>query len=149
MLYRDDVIENDPVYGEKRKLRFSEDFFFSFNDMDTVLIKMLETDPENHLVCQYLMAYYLVNKDLHNFMANLYRISFMHYDALPKAYQEAYVYVLTQPGYNAQGLRYYTIDPAIMSRLEDYAYVLSQDPDARETLGKYFSDTYWYFLHFF
>lgn len=148
LLYRDEMIDNDPVYGGKRKLLFCEDFFFTLNDIVTVLKKMLETDPENHLACQYLMAYYLVNKDLDNFMANLYRLDFMHYDALPKSYQEAFVYVITQPTFNAEGLKYYPINPVIMSQLENYAYVYNQDPNAPQTLGENFSDTYWYFLHF-
>lgn len=69
----------------KKKITDQQRFIFNINDMDTVLKSMLKINPQHKMAFEYLMAYYLVNKDLDSFVENLYLIDEIHYTEIPKS----------------------------------------------------------------
>ena len=147
-LYNDDLINSDPDWGEKRKLMVNEDFFFKVQNMESTLNMMLKENPQNKIAFEYLMAFYMINKDLRNFLNCIPMMEKMNYTEVPVSYQEAIMYII---GLNSRDPMADT--PAYISentknRMKAYAGIYTNYPDAKERLTKNFSGTYWYYLHF-
>lgn len=148
LLYHDELIDNHPVYGEKRKQLVDNDFFMDMNNMEAMLKNFLSENPQNRMAFEYLMGYYLVSKDLDSFLANLNLMEEMHYAEIPKSYQEAIYYMESLEEYQPGEREFYVVSFDVMNRLENYAYIYSNYANPQVTLRNLFSDTYWYYLHF-
>jgi hypothetical protein len=147
-LFNDDLINRDPDWGVKRKLMVKDDFFFKVQNMESTLNMMLKENPQNKIAFEYLMAFYMINKDLRNFLNCIPMMEKMNYKEVPVSYQEAIMYII---GLNSKDPMADT--PAYISentknRMKVYAGIYTNYPDAKERLTKKFSGTYWYYLHF-
>lgn len=147
-LYNDDLVNKDPDWGEKRRLMVKEDFFFKVQNMESTLNMMLKENPQNRIAFEYLMAFYMINKDLRNFLNCIPLMEKMKYKEVPVSYQEAIMYIIglnskdpmaDTPGYISENTK---------NRMKAYAGIYTNYPDAKERLTKNFSGTYWYYLHF-
>ena len=147
-LYNDDLINKHPDWGEKRKLMVKKDFFFKVQNIESTLNMMLKENPQNKIAFEYLMAFYMVNKDLRNFMNCIPMMEKMNYKEIPISYQEAIMYII---GLNTKNPMTNTppyISENTKNRMKAYAGIYTTYPDAKERLNKNFSGTYWYYLHF-
>jgi len=147
-LYNDDLIEKHPDYGEKRELMIKEDFFFRVQNMEGALNMMLKENPGNKMAFEYLMAFYMINKDLSNFVNCIPMMENMDYREVPVSIQEAMMYVIGLTSANPLENAPDYISENTKNRMKAYADIYTRDPDAKERLSKNFSDTYWYYLHF-
>lgn len=59
------------------------------NIIESVLLKLLEKDRRNKMAFEYLMAYYLLGKQLDKFVNNLWRLDNFEYANIPRNYEEA------------------------------------------------------------
>jgi len=147
-LGNEENINSHPDWGEKRKFAVRNDYFFHVMNIEAVLTRMVKEHPDNKMAFEYLMAFYLVNKDLGNFVNYIPVIEKMRYREIPVSYQEAILYVI---GLNNQdpvtnSPAYITTDTKL--RMKAYAEIFSTYPDALQRLEKRFSGTYWFYLHF-
>lgn len=55
-LLSDEAVEGHPVYGELRRKRCHEDYFFGGNSPQQILLKQLEANPGNRMAGEYLKA---------------------------------------------------------------------------------------------
>ena len=147
-LYNEDLINNHPVWGEKRKLMIKKDFFFNAQNMESVLKMLLIENPRNKLAFEYLMAFYLIKKDLRNFIDNLYLMSNLSYLATPVSYQEAIMYVIVLTRKDPVSSLNFNISEDTKSRMKAYADIYTTIKNPQESLKKKFSATYWYYVHF-
>lgn len=147
-LYNDDLINNHPDWGEKRKLMVKEDFFFKVQNIESTLNMMLKENPQNKIAFEYLMAFYMINKDLRNFMNCIPMMEKMNYKEIPISYQEAIMYIIGLNTKNPMANTPSYISQNTKNRMKAYAGIYTTSPDARERLNKNFSGTYWYYLHF-
>lgn len=147
-LYNEEKINNDPDWGEKRKFMVQGDYFFHVQNIEASLNRMIKEHPGNKIAFEYLMAFYMINKDLRNFMNCVPAMETINYKTVPVSYQEAILYIIglsesdpfsKSPQYISQGTK---------SRMKAYADIYTSYRDARERLKKNFSGTYWYYLHF-
>lgn len=147
-LYNDDLINNHPDWGEKRKLMVKEDFFFKVQNIESTLNMMLKENPQNKIAFEYLMAFYMINKDLRNFMNCIPIMEKMNYKEIPISYQEAIMYIIGLNTKNPMTNTPSYISENTKNRMKTYADIYTAYPNSRDRLKKDFSGTYWYYLHF-
>ncbi|MFO7622671.1 MAG: DUF6057 family protein, partial [Bacteroidales bacterium] len=147
-LHNEDMINMHPDWGEKRKFMVRNDYFFHVQNMEAALNRMVKENPGNRLAFEYLMAFYMINKDLRNFMNCIPLLEKMNYREIPVSYQEAMLYIIglstrdpfsQAPSYISSGVR---------NRMREYAEIYTKYDDAEERLWNDHSGTYWYYLHF-
>jgi hypothetical protein len=147
-LYNEDLINSNPDWGEKRKMMIKTDFFFKVEIMEGVLNMLLKENPRNNIAYQYLMAFYLINKDLGNFMKWVPMMNDMGYKRIPVGYQEAIMYVIGLGTDNPMTQVPYQISNDTKIRMQSYASIYTTRKDAQNILRERFSGTYWYYLHY-
>lgn len=147
-LYNDEKIDQHPDWGEKRRFSPKQDYFFSIDHIDQILISSLHDHPQNKIAFEYLMADCLIGKDLKNFMEYLPHAKKMGYKILPKSYQEAILYVIGLHSMNPEQDNTFPISDNTKIQLQQYAKIYTTAPNAGQILAKNFGNTYWYYFHF-
>jgi hypothetical protein len=148
VLNNEEKINNDPDWGEKRRFMVRNDYFFHIKNIEAALNRMVKEHPDNKMAFEYLMAFYMINKDMTNFINLIPVMEKMGYSKVPASYQEAVMYII---GLNNEDPM--TNSPAYVSRdtrlrMKAYADIYAKYPDPRERLEKGFAGTYWFYLHF-
>lgn len=138
-------IEGVGQWEEKRKCIMKDNFFFSENEHDMMLGLLFQSNQQNKLAFDYLMAYCLLNRDVEHYVEYA-PIGGHLYTTMPKAFREAYIYYLSL--HNPQRLmnnNMGALDRNYVNRMQRFRDIYVKNPkDAR--LSKDFSDTYWYYL---
>ena len=85
---------NSPVLWESaikraRALRCTQDQVYQTNSEELLLERMLQANPHNKMACEYLMAFYLLNRQLDRFALTIDRLEDPGSNGLPRHYQEA------------------------------------------------------------
>lgn len=133
--------------------RHCDNFFMIYHQPDYVLLKLLQSNPMHRLAFEYLMAYYLLQKDIDQVIwcMNTY-INNFDYQGIPAHYEEALLVYknLTQTG--DEFYDQYPVSRATRDRFDRYiqAYNAAQGGSRRyfEQLEKQFGNTYWFYVHF-
>lgn len=147
-LYNDDMIKKHPVWGEKRKMIPKQDFFFPVQNMEAPLKLLLRENPQNRIAFEYLMAFYLLNKDLRNFIDYLPMMNKLNYREAPVSYQEAIMYVIVLTKKNPISNFPFNITEDTKTRMKAYADIYTTYKNPQELLKERFSGTYWYYIHY-
>lgn len=140
-------ISQNKELAEKRQFLAKNDFI----SYDLGLPELLKEHPKNRMAFEYLMAVFLLNKDITNFAANIYRLKELGYREIPVNFEEALLFCMT---YFKKDLvpEGYSIRPATIQRKNEYIAQISRcggDRDkAARVLYKQFGNTCWYYLHF-
>jgi|GEM_PF-564591 len=136
---------------DRRRLLLTKDFIADININNFVLDKLLEDHPDNRMAFEYMMASFLLTKDLEAFAANIYRLKDLGYKKIPQHYEEALVLFagLTRKDVVPHG---YAISNDTRERFHNYAstfakYRYSKDKAAR-ALSSGFGNTFWYYMQF-
>lgn len=115
---------------------------------EKTLLWLLERNSQNRMAFEYLMAWYMLKKDLGKFAQNLERLQDFGYRELPTHYQEAaliYIYATKKP-LNLSG---YPPSPQKRQQIEDFTRIFnSYNRDkqaASEELSKKYRNTYFYY----
>ena len=132
-------------YTEKRFERYKgADYIFDYNHADISLRQLQVEHPGNLTALNYLLAWYLLQKDLDDFVAACPFEGFTA--AVPKAWQEGFLLDWNRSGYSPEELPDF-ITPAIAARLQDF----SRDFNANvplATMQQRYGDTYWFYYFF-
>ena len=147
-LYHDELVAQHPTWGSIRKTRLQSDFFINYKNIDDDLIQILKEHPNNRTVYEYLMAYYLVEKDLKKFMEYAPLMKNMGYREIPQAFEEAIYYSLSLKSQHPEADTTYWIGNATKTRMAEYANIYTSYPNAQDMLRDRYSNTYWYYFHF-
>ena len=141
----DHRIEQHAEWGWLRKARYAEDFLFSDAEMDNMLGLLIQHNPTNRLAFEYLMAYELQRKDLEKFYRYYPLGRQMNYNHIPRAYQEALIYLWTQEHANFQGLPW-SISQEVLQGVTEFARLYMQGPKNEPLLREKYGNTYWAYL---
>lgn len=128
------------------------DFFIDYQQPDHSLLMLLQTNPKHRMAFEYLMSYYMLQKDIDrikwcmdNFFGNF------DYPDIPAHYEEALMVYKNsmQAGddLNAQ----YPISRTTRERFDMYVQAFKAAQGSKrnfEQLKKQFGNTYWYYVHF-
>jgi hypothetical protein len=109
---------------------------------------MVKEHPDNKIAFEYLMAFYMINKDLGNFLNLIPVMEKLQYREVPASYQEAILYIIGNSGRDPMTDSPSYVSQSTKLRMKNYADIYNAFPDAQERLEKKYSGTYWYYLHF-
>lgn len=143
-----ELISTNAEWSEKRQMAVQHDYFIMVPEMEKIMISMLNEHPANKIVFEYLMSYYLINKNLDGFMANLYRIQYLNYPQMPVLYQEAALFAISLKTEEPEKVNVLPISIETKRRMRAYADVYTSSPNAKDILKEKFSGTFWYYFHF-
>ncbi|MCY1722937.1 DUF6057 family protein [Prolixibacteraceae bacterium Z1-6] len=145
----EEKINDHQVWGDIRNNRVKDDFYFNYDQIDLALIALLRSNPQNKMAYEYIMSWYLLQKDFDEFLNYLPLVKTMGYHELPLVFQEALVYIKTLFNEVPENLNQYKISNEVRLRLNKYAKAFQQGGSKKpDEMGKAFGKTYWYYVHF-
>lgn len=147
-LYNEQMIANHPDWGEKRKLLVKEDFFFHVDDIESILLRIIRENPENRIAFEYLASWYLLGRELDKFAGLLPVMEKLNYPEMPVSFQEAFLFYMSLTNTNPLSGSRFTISRDVISRMNAYAQIYMNNPNARQPLTPAYSGTYWYYFHY-
>ncbi len=129
-----------------------KDFFADYHNPDYALLALLHANPHHKMAFEYLMAYYLLQKDVKSakWALDTFYKNF-DYPELPAHYEEALIVYRTLGPADTATFRQYPIGVAATKRFEQYAQAYKATKGSKrnfEQLEKQFGNTYWYYIHF-
>jgi len=140
-------IDQDSELAQKRHFLVKNDFI----SLNLGLNELLREHPDNRMAFEYLMATFLLNKDIKNFAANIYRLKELGYKEIPVNYEEALLFCMA---YFKKDLvpEGFQIRNTTVERKNDYIARIAQcggdrDLAARKLYPQY-GNTAWFYLHF-
>ncbi len=74
--------------------------------LDNQLLEFLESKPNNRMVFEYLMAYYLLTRQVDKVAENIERLDDLGYKNIPRHYEEALLLYMTKSGKKVDLQRY-------------------------------------------
>ncbi len=140
-------ISQDRELAEKRHFLIKHDFIA----YDLGLTELLQEHPDNNMAYEYMMAAFLLNKDIKSFADNVYRLKEFGYHEIPVNYEEALLFCMAyfKKDFVPRG---YSIRSTTIQRKNDYIAQIARcggDQNmAARVLYKQFGKTSWYYLHF-
>jgi len=151
MLEGDPRLSADPEVTRLRSSMVLEDRVRQALRFDEILRELLARNSQNRMAFEYLMAYYLLKRDLNGFVANIGRLEDFSYPRIPRHYEEALaLHALaggTIPELGAGTVRWETL-----SRLGEFNVILKRFGNdragAREAAAPEFGDSYFFYFEF-
>jgi tetratricopeptide (TPR) repeat protein len=148
----DPLFEHDEHIQHLRSVMITNDFVFGpYPEEGRCLEELLRVNKNNRMAFEYLMAHYLLTKQLGNFVGNLHRLDNFGYDSIPRHYQEA---ILIYKGITHKDVdlgqreisaevkeQYDEIDKIILSSNNNMELM-------RKALAPKFGDTYFFYFIF-
>ena len=147
-LYNEEKINAHPVWGPKRTFSSKYDFYYNSKQIDNALKYLLISNPRNKIAFEYLMAYYLLQKNFDGFIGNIHLVDELNYNVLPLVWQQASVYILTRLSQVPPQLEKLRISNDVVNSIKLYAQLFSAEKQDTIKIKKEFGNTYWYYLHF-
>ncbi len=90
LLYQDPKVDKHPLYGKKRKLRYKEDFLYSYDEIDKMLGLLFVNNTENTMALDYFMGELLLKGKAQEFMQYMSWVQqYGGYQYMPRGYQDA------------------------------------------------------------
>ena len=131
----------------------SKDFFIVYQHPEQTLLQLLDDNPQHRIAFEYLMAYYLLSKDLERmkWCMDTYYDSAYYPSGIPVHYEEALLVYQNLMKSEADFFNQYPVSQATRDKYNSYiqAYLSAQgNKRATERLQKQFGQTYWFYLHF-
>ncbi|MDF9830589.1 DUF6057 family protein [Parabacteroides sp. PF5-6] len=148
-LYNDEMVENDPLLGKKRKGLVAESFLSNTTAAGSDLIAIASQNPGDQTAIEYFGCAVLLLKDMNAFK----EIIETHYGTpvlptLPHAFQEA---VITLYESQPEMWEHYQIPQAMTERFKEFKkQVLAHrnNSGAPNLLRRSYGDTYWFYFMF-
>lgn len=148
-LYDDEKISAHPLWGRLRAHQLMEDFYYNGSKMELALMYLLRNNLYNKPAYEYLMASFLLKKNLDDFINYLPLIKPLHYNSTPTTFQEALVYIETLLPQMPELLKEIPVSNETRIRLQKYASAFKQEGENKtQILKNEFGQTFWYYIHF-
>jgi hypothetical protein len=83
-------INAHPVYGKLRRLRYKDNFLYSYDEMDKMLGLLFQNNPENKMALDYFMGQMLLKGNVQGFVQFMGWVQqYGGYRQMPLGYQDA------------------------------------------------------------
>jgi hypothetical protein len=128
----------------------TSDFIVAPDNPTADLKNLLMNNRRNKMAFEYLMAYYLLARQLGDLADNLYRLRDFDYPTIPRHYQEALLLYMLKIKKRDIDLYGYKISPSFIQRFNDFNLTLrkhrgDKEQARRELMNKH-GNTYWYYV---
>ncbi|MFN8257258.1 MAG: DUF6057 family protein [Bacteroidales bacterium] len=148
-LYNEEECRKSRWIKEKREQIPVNDLLkATYNDIPQTLKHLVENHPENKIALDYLLCYYLLNKDIESFGHLIIdHNNNKNIGPLPVLYQQALmIYFTRNPGDNNTIKS--VISPVVVASFQKYSQIYEQTGGNGNFLLKDYSKTYWFYYHF-
>lgn len=149
----DSSLANDPVVASRRKLMVRNDSMGDATNLEAMLLELLEANPGNQMAFEYLMAHYLLTRQVDKVADNLYRLDHFDYPCIPRHYEEALLLSKKADGAKDVDLGSRSVRQVAKNRLAAFLANLERFPshraeEAYTALYPDFGDSYYFFFIF-
>jgi hypothetical protein len=118
------------------------------DDYPLALNLLIESNTENNDALDYLLCYYLLNKNIPAFAATYNRYCKDKTQFIPRLYSEAILIYLAASAATPQEIESYRIPPQISTDFIEYTRIYEQSNGNPEPLRDTYAPSYWFFYHF-
>jgi tetratricopeptide (TPR) repeat protein len=136
----------DPELARIRGLMPSSDLPHDAMPTEDLLLHLLHRNAQNRMAFEYLMAHYLLARQLDKFAGELKRLEDFKYDGIPRHYEEAILLFQKLQG-RAVDVGGRQIRPETRARFEEFAAGVNrgryEGAAGRQALAREFGKTYW------
>ena len=143
----EEAVNAHPVYGYLRKMRCNQDYFFGGNEVREILVRQLESNPENQIAFEYLEAACLVAKDVESATQYYSMSEPFGYKVIPSAIQQAMLLNWSMNNRETEQFPSY-FSPNIVQGFKNFASSLQASNGNPATMQKSFGKTYWSYFYF-
>ena len=152
-LDEDPTLSDDPSVASRRDIMLQQDSIGNATDIEGMLQELLEANPRNQMAFEYLMAYYLLTRQLDKVIANLHRLDDFDYREFPRYYEEALALELETSETKEVDSGRWRVRQGAWRRLAAFSEVLQRfpkerAPEAYQALRDEFGDSYYLFFVF-
>lgn len=147
MLHEQDSSAN-PWLQQKRSQLVTSDTLRSPNDYIASLTLLVESNPANKSALDYLLCYYLLDKDLASFVTAYNRWYKNKIEYIPKLYSEALLIYLVLEKTPEKVIQSYKLPADRAADFVKYTQLFEETEDEMSKLREEFSKTYWFYFHF-
>ncbi len=144
-----EAIVSDPELGPRLQLPMKQDFFSDGMDLERNLRSLLANNPSNVQAYDYLMALYLLEKEVDKIAAAMPAFLEANRGILPPLLDESLlVYKITHREENQSHLK---VSPGTLQRFDAYTSILRQYRDQNEAarvLYPTYGSSFWFYLNF-
>jgi hypothetical protein len=89
-LIKNNQVDNHPLYGKLRKLRYKNDFLYSYDEIDKMLVLLFMDNQDNKMALDYFMGQMLLKGDVQGFIQYMGLVQqYGGYRQMPLGYQDA------------------------------------------------------------
>jgi hypothetical protein len=117
--------------------------------MEKTLLDLLEKNSKNRMAFEYLMARYMLKRQVGKLVQNLERLQDFNYRELPTHYEEAALVYVYRSRKSLQ-LSHYQPSPQRHQRFKDFSQILSSHGGDKQAafkeLSEKFRNTYFFYL---
>jgi hypothetical protein len=148
LLRADPNLSGDAEVQHLRCLSLDKDYPTLSLPKEKVLSLLLEKNSQNRMAFEYLIAWYLLNKQLGKFVSNIERLRDFGYIELPTHYEEAALIYVYSAG-KGVALGGYQSSPTLRRQIEDFSRILrgygAEKRAAFNDLARNYRDTYFFY----
>jgi len=142
----EDKVDSHPLYGEMRKLRVEEDFYYSDTEMDQMLGLLFMRNNSNRMALDYLLSLDMLTLNVEAFMNHLPLISRVrNYGQMPRAYQEVLCYVWSQNHNDFNGMPW-NVGLNIKRDFSNFASLYNMNKKAPQLSEGRLGSSFWHFV---
>jgi hypothetical protein len=151
-LESDKNLSTDEQIQDLRSLRVEKDYALRRYSPEIFLRELLEKNSKNRMAFEYLMAWYMLNRQLDNFVQNLNRLDDFGYSEIPRLYEEAILvyHLTTRKNIDLKGRQISSNTFQRAHLFTDIVSGFSKDnkKGAMLATAKDFSDSYFFYYNF-
>lgn len=151
LLKVDPDLSTDKYIQHLRSLYLDKDCLTHALLMEKTLSWLMERNSQNRMAFEYLMARYMLNRQLGKFVQNLERLQDFDYRELPTHYEEAALIYIYGTG-KSLNLSSYLPSPQKRREIEEFSKILSSygrnKQAASKELSKKFRNSYFFYYKF-
>jgi len=143
----DPDLADDPYVSEIRAVRCLRDRVSVANELPERCLSLLGDHPHHRMAFEYLMAHYLLRRDLAAFARELPRLRVLGYPEMPRHYQEA-ILLHEKETVRPSDRAGYPISPDVLQELADFSRAMQTTGGSAPALADEFGDTYLFYYTF-
>jgi hypothetical protein len=147
-LHADALLSEDPDLATVRSRLLATDVPHAGFPFEALMQALLESNPRNQMAFEYLLAYYLANRDLLLVREHLGQLNLFGYHGIPRTYEEALLLFDKLKGTHTV-LPGREVRPETIRRFKRFSDAMDQKlystAEGRQQMARDFGDTYWYY----